>query len=330
MEAMIAQESVGDRIRFFRKERDLTQEQLGQALGAGTPQSAKAMVAKIEGGQVPGGLRLKKIAAGLKCSADILLTGSSRELFEVIRYYVRPRGKPDKFQLMAFRSGRIMLHCALAGGAPEGDAELLEAANRLFYLSETRAAVCRKLFAHFSARQSGMGGGDILRLATEAMREGAGADPADYAAYRFAHESAAAALQHYIRPQEPRVAVEGQAAEGAAALDVITYSGGEDGPEAVAVGRKYLAGLELARVEGGALEPLARAGQWAVLAPAERQAAVGDVVACWVCGGVEFGRLAEDGQSLTLFGLNPAAPTVRRFSATESVAIRVVAGVLFE
>jgi len=336
-----AEEGVGDRIRLFRRERGLTQEELGLAIGASTPQSAKATVAKIEKGQIPGGLRLQRIAEALKCSADILLSGTSRELFEVIRYSVRPRGRLEGPPYSAFRVARIFLHFALVSGECTPESEFVETANRLFYLAERDPDVCRRLFALLPRGNPSqlVANGNLRSLIRSAMQQN-GVDPSAYRGYSFAVDAIELVRQHYIPPGRPDLPASGDDAEAAgtapgstlvAALEMrlLDYAAGvpqEGGAKALP------AGSAVVRIEGDSLEPLARHGQFAMVAGPDRLPREGDLVACWTRRrGLLFRRyVASSSESHTLFSVAPTAYEPLRLEANELVAMRVILGVLFE
>lgn len=190
-------EHLGERLRALRKLLGLTQEELGGCLDAGSPGSAKAMVARIEAGQVPGGVRLRKLSERLGCSSDLLLSGSSRSLGEVLRYYVRPRMDLAPPAAAVFRAARIFLGMALrlehADVNDPRAAEFTTAANRLFYLAESDASACAELM------RAKPGAAADLQTLLAALP----APEAALARYDGASRYRALVLRHWTRDADP-------------------------------------------------------------------------------------------------------------------------------
>ena len=90
-------------------------------------------------------------------------------------------------------------------------------------------------------------------------------------------------------------------------------------------------GAALVRVEDDAMEPLARRGQFVLVAAAERRPREGELVVCWTRRkGVLIKRLVDAGPPLTLFSVNPTAYEPVRLDAADLLGMRVVVGTLFE
>ncbi len=339
----IANEDVGQRIRFFRKERSLTQEQLGLEMGAGTALSAKATVAKIEKGQIPGGLRLQKIAEILRCSADILLSGTSRELFEVIRYTVRPLMPLAGPAYNAFRVGRIFLHFAIASRNDRPQSDFVETANRLFYLAENNPEACKRLFAVFPRGNPKylLASGDFRTLIRSVMQDG-GEDPAAYLGYDFAMQAIRMVKERYIRPHglsldehsahASESGIDSMATDGLQVAVVEYESGGGNKAVEKIDGFKTLPHqVALVRVTGDSMEPLAKHGQHVLVAGLDCLPKAGDLVVCWSRRkGVLFKRLLDKAQDrVTLFDISPISAEPLRMDMDDILAMRVIVGVMF-
>ncbi|MBN2711528.1 MAG: helix-turn-helix transcriptional regulator [Planctomycetes bacterium] len=340
---------IAERIRWFRLAKKLTQEQLGIALGAGTAQSAKAMVAKIERGQVPGGLRLRRLVETLGCSSDILLSGKSRELMELVRYYIPLPEGMDKYCLNALRVGRIFIFTAISSGHTEHDGEFVEAANRMFYLAENDAQACRSLFVSMGGGRGDKTAdlltakGDLRGLVRHAMREASdGADPVAYKTYRVAIERLDLIVDNYIRPEEPSLsAAIMRSRKGdlppvsqspkAPGIIILSEKMDKDGLNPAPSGVRELEdGVSIIKVDSSRLEPIARKGQFVMLAPEKRHPLRGDLVVCWREGEIIFGRLVRNDDIYEIASLDPTDYKTVRLSPDTIACIRKINGVWFE
>jgi transcriptional regulator with XRE-family HTH domain len=335
---------IGYRIRSFRKLRRLTQEQLGKALGCSTSGSAKVTVAKIEQGLMPNCLRLGRIAEILKCSADILLSGSSRDLMEVIRCYVQPPARMRNPSLGAFRVARTFLFPAIGQGQAHPEADLVEAANRLFYLSDHDPQACQRLFEEEKKSCIGeanrlLAARDFRGLLQHLTRVGmGGAPPLGYRGYGFAQAMIRNICEHYIGPEFPADARESApplpAIEMAAEALVLDRSpAGEPEYGLQVIGRRqFPEGTLLIQLSGNALSPLAQARQLAVTAAEERQPVPDELVAVWTKkrGFLCLRFRSRDAAFVSFAGVRVEAAETLRIQAEEIIAMRVIVGVLYE
>ena len=346
--------SVGTRIHRFRQHRRMTQGQLGLALGCKTAGSAKVTVAKIEGGMLPGSLRLGRIAEILRCSADILLSGTSRDLMEAIRCHVQPSHPLHGPSQGAFRVARSFLFVLIAQGKPSLNTELLEATNRLLYMAEHDEKACQRLFetggeAGTDRLHQWLAAGDFRNLLEHLTRSGMdGAPPLGYKGYVRAQEFVRLVREHYVAPERPATSASGGTGEGRSgapplpALEVAVDALVVERPAAagadpeyglrVVATRRFAEGALLIRLSSDALRPLAKAGHLALTAGEERPPAAGEIVACWTRSrGFLCRRFSGREGAMALFAaVDPAQTDILRLPSDDIIAMRVVTGVLYE